>query len=146
MPKTDQADAAPTRRGRTSTATASPAEAASPAQIDSPGEGRLDAIAARAGEAAEGAVELAKGLPATVDEVAAGTTRVLGDAQRSLQAGSDSGLLAGASLSAGLALGLLVGRAPRLAVVLALVPAAAFGVTLVERRAESGRLESALVN
>lgn len=133
MPKSDLAE------DSHANAATDPADTAS-------GEGRLDAFAARASEAAEGAVELAKGLPATVDEVATSTGRVLGDAQRNLQAGSDSGLLAGASLFAGLALGLLLGRAPRLTVVLALVPAAAFGITLVERRAESRNLDSGLVN
>jgi hypothetical protein len=110
---------------------------------ESTADGRLDAFAARA---ADGAVELAKSLPAAVDEVASGTGRALGDAERRLQAGSDSGLLAGASLSAGLALGLLAAGAPRLAVVFALAPAAAFGLTLLQRRTDRDRLDRSLVN
>jgi uncharacterized protein (DUF2342 family) len=148
MPKPDLAAPDETRRTRDRTAGADAADTSSSedAPLEQRGRGPIDALAARASEAADGTVELAKGLPAAVDEVAAGTGRVLGDAQRNLRAGSDSGLLAGASLSAGLALGLLVGGAPRLAVILALVTAAAFGITLAERRADGRRLERGFVN
>lgn len=96
--------------------------------------GPLETMASKAAGTLDGAVELARGLPETVDRAAATTGRALGDAQRTVQRGSDAALLAGASMTAGLALGLLVGRVPRLVVAVALVPAAALGVALVDRR------------
>jgi hypothetical protein len=45
--------------------------------------------------------------------------------------------MAGTTLSVGLALGLLLGGANRLLVILALIPAAAMGFTLLDR--QSGR-------
>lgn len=98
--------------------------------------GPLDALASKATETLDGAVELARGLPETVDRAAATTGRALGDAQRTVQGGSDAALLAGASMTAGLAIGLLVGRVPRLVVAVALVPAAVLAMALVDRRSE----------
>ncbi len=99
--------------------------------------GPLDALAWQAAKTLGGAVELAQGLPETVDRAAATTGRALGEAQRTVQGGSDAALLAGASMTAGLALGLLVGRVSRLVVTVALVPAAVLAMALVDRR--SGR-------
>ena len=98
--------------------------------------GPLDALASRAAETLEGAMELARGLPETVDRAATTTGRALTEAQRTVQGGSDAALLVGASMTAGLALGLLVGRAPRLVVAGALVPAAVLAMALVDRRSE----------
>lgn len=97
-------------------------------------EGPLDTLAAKAADTIDGAVELAHGLPETVDRAAATTGRALGEAQRTVQGGSDAALLAGASMAAGLAIGLLVGRTPRLVVAVALVPAAVLAMALVDRR------------
>ncbi len=66
---------------------------------------------------------------------AASTTRVaIADAQRAIESGSDETLSAGTLVAFGFALGLLVGGANRLLVLLALVPAAAMGVTLLDRQ------------
>jgi hypothetical protein len=98
--------------------------------------GPLEALASKAAETLDGAVELARGIPETVDRAATTTGRALGDAQRTVQGGSDAALLAGAAMTAGLALGLLVGRVPRLVVAVALVPAAVLAMALVDRRSE----------
>jgi hypothetical protein len=56
------------------------------------------------------------------------------DAMRAIERGSDDRLSAGATLSLGLAIGLLIGGAPRLLIVLALAPAAAIGLQIVDRQ------------
>jgi len=98
--------------------------------------GAFDALASKATETLDGAVELARGIPETVDRAAATTGRALGEAQRTVQGGSDAALLAGASMTAGLTLGLLIGRVPRLVVAVALVPAAVLAMALVDRRSD----------
>ena len=60
------------------------------------------------------------------------------EANRAIQSGSDEALMAGTTLSVGLALGLLLGGANWLLVILALIPAAAMGFTLLDR-SQSGR-------
>ena len=60
------------------------------------------------------------------------------EANRAIQSGSDEALMAGTTLSVGLALGLLLGGANRLLVILALIPAAAMGFTLLDR-SQTGR-------
>jgi hypothetical protein len=92
------------------------------------------AVASRASDVIDGAAELARSLPDQLDRAAGTTGRVVEDAQRTLQGGSHETLLAGASMAAGVAVGLLVGRAPRLLVVLGLLPAVAMGLTLAQRR------------
>ena len=70
---------------------------------------------------------------------AAQTTRgAVEEANRAIRAGSDEMLTAGTTLSVGLALGLLLGGANRLLVILALIPAAAMGFTLLDRTQSSG--------
>lgn len=65
---------------------------------------------------------------------AASTTRdAIADASRTLQAESNERLSAGTLLSFGFALGLLIGGASRFLVLLALIPATAMGVTLLDR-------------
>jgi hypothetical protein len=108
--------------------------------------GPLDALASRADETLDAAVELARVLPETVDRAAATTGRALGDAQRTVRRGSDAALLAGASMTAGLALGLLVGSVPRLVVAVALVPAAMLAIALVDRRSERPVGDGILLN
>jgi hypothetical protein len=66
---------------------------------------------------------------------AAETAReALADAGRTIREGSDESLSAGTLVSVGFALGLLVGGANRLLVLLALIPAAAMGLTLLDRQ------------
>lgn len=71
---------------------------------------------------------------ARIPDAAATTRQTLTEATRTIQAGSDESLSAGTLLSVGFALGLLVGGANRLLVLLALVPAAAMGLTLLDRQ------------
>ena len=97
------------------------------------GQGRgfpadLPGNARHVAEAAAG--EVANRLPA-----AAATTRdALGQASRQIESAPTDVLTAGTSLSVGVALGLLLGGSNRLLVALALIPAAAMGATLLERR------------
>lgn len=76
------------------------------------------------------ASEVAHRLPAT----AATTRDAIGQANRQIEAAPADVLMVGTSLSIGVALGLLLGGANRLLVALALIPAAAMGATLLERR------------
>jgi hypothetical protein len=98
---------------------------------------------------AEGAKQAAREVAGTVATAASGavarlpeaaqTTRgAVEEANRAIRAGSDEVLTAGTTLSVGLALGLLLGGANRLLVILALIPAAAMGFTLLDR-SQSGR-------
>jgi len=70
---------------------------------------------------------------ARLPEAAATTRGAVEEANRAMRAGSDEMLVAGTTLSIGLAVGLLIGGASRLLVVLAVVPAAAMGFTLLDR-------------
>jgi hypothetical protein len=92
-----------------------------------------------ANEVAERASSVAARLP----EAAATTRGAVEEAARRMEAGSDEMLTVGASLSLGLAIGMLVGGAPRILVALALIPATAMGVTMLDRysgaRSTSGR-------
>ena len=79
---------------------------------------------------ADVANEMANRLPA-----AAATTRdVVGVAQRQIESSSDEMLTAGTMFSLGVALGLLLAGSSRLLVAIALIPAAAMGATLIDRR------------
>jgi hypothetical protein len=55
---------------------------------------------------------------------------------RRIQAGSDQQVSAGVAMSLGLAIGMLIGSAPRILVAVALVPVAAMGFVLMDRRFE----------
>jgi hypothetical protein len=70
---------------------------------------------------------------ARLPEAAATTRGAVEEANRAMHAGSNEMLVAGTTLSIGLALGLLIGGASRLLVVLAIIPAAAMGFTLLDR-------------
>jgi hypothetical protein len=78
----------------------------------------------------------------TVPEVARASRDFLDDAMKRIEAGSDQQVSAGVTLSLGLAIGMLVGGAPRIFVAAALVPVAAMGLVLMDRRA-SGRTSTA---
>jgi hypothetical protein len=82
------------------------------------------------------ASEAASHLP----EVAATTQDAMREAARRIEAGSDESLAIGAALSLGFGLGLLVGGGNRLLVAAALVPAAAMGMTLLDRRGNGRRV------
>jgi len=87
-----------------------------------------------AGRTAEVAGEMASRLPA-----AAATTReAISSAQLRMESSSDEVLTNGTMLSLGDALGLLLGGSNRLLVALALIPAAAMGATLIDRRTRAG--------
>ena len=86
-----------------------------------------------AGRTAEVASEVASRLPAA----AASTREALTTAQLRMESSSDEMLTNGTMLSLGVALGLLLGGSNRLLVALALIPAAAMGATLIDRRTRS---------
>jgi hypothetical protein len=83
-----------------------------------------------AGRTADVANEVASRLPAA----AASTREAISSAQVRMESSSDEMLTNGTMLSLGVALGLLLGGANRLLVAMALIPAAAMGATLVDRR------------
>ena len=87
-----------------------------------------------AGNVASAAEQAVSKLP----EATQSTRAAVEEANRAIQSGSDEALMAGTTLSVGLALGLLLGGANRLLVILALIPAAAMGFTLLDR-SQSGR-------
>jgi hypothetical protein len=97
----------------------------------------------RAANAAVGVMSGVKEAAGTVaerlPEAAAMTRATVDEATRRMEAGSDQALIVGASMSFGFAAGLLVGGAPRLLVTVALVPAVAMGMTLLDR---SGRMQA----
>jgi phosphoglycerate dehydrogenase-like enzyme len=81
-----------------------------------------DSVAGAAGE-----------VGARIPDVAQGTREALTEANRMVHRGSDQTLKLVGAGSIGLATGLLIGGAPRLLVVMAAIPAALIGATLVER-------------
>jgi hypothetical protein len=85
-------------------------------------------------DAADTVLSVANDAAARLPEAAATTREAIADARRAIDSGSDETLSAGTLVAFGFALGLLVGGANRLLVLLALVPAAAMGVTLLDRR------------
>jgi hypothetical protein len=94
------------------------------------------AVAGNVGNVANEAV-------ARLPEATQATRQAVGEANKAIQSGSDEALMAGTTLSVGLALGLLLGGANRLLVILALIPAAAMGFTLLDR-SQTGRGSAAV--
>jgi len=94
-----------------------------------------DAVADAAGTVRGAAGDAVARLP----EVAATTRSAIEDANRQMRAGSDEMLSVGSVLSFGFAMGLLIGGASRLLVAVALIPAAAMGLTLMDRMSRSRR-------
>jgi hypothetical protein len=92
-----------------------------------------------AGDVAQGVRDAAGTVAARLPEAAATTRAVVDEAARRIESGSDEMLNAGATLSLGFALGLFVGGANRILVVLALIPAAAMGLTLLDRNGRGGQ-------
>ena len=91
--------------------------------------GPTETARAVAGNVANVAEQAVSKLP----EATQSTRAAVEEANRAIQSGSDEALMAGTTLSVGLALGLLLGGANRLLVLLALIPAAAMGFTLLDR-------------
>ena len=85
-------------------------------------------------DAADTVRSVANEAVARLPEAAATTRDAITDARRTIDSGSDESLSAGTLVAFGFALGLLVGGANRLLVMLALVPAAAMGLTLLDRQ------------
>ena len=85
-------------------------------------------------DAAETVMSAANDAAARLPEAAATTRVAIADARRAIDSGSDESLSAGTLVAFGFALGLLVGGANRILVLLALVPAAAMGLTLLDRQ------------
>lgn len=98
-------------------------------------EGRNVATAARqaAGGVATSIAGAAETVGARLPEAAATTRAAVDEATRRMNAGSDEALTIGTTFSLGMALGLLVGGGNRLLVTIALIPAAAMGLTLLDR-------------
>ena len=86
--------------------------------------------------------EAANTVAAALPEAAATTRSAVDEAARRIESGSDEMLTAGTTLSLGLALGMLVGGAPRILVALALIPAAAMGMTLLDRNSRNAALRA----
>ena len=92
-----------------------------------------------ASDVAAGVRGAAETVASRLPEAAATTKAAVDEAARRIETGSDEMLTAGATLSLGLAIGLLIGGANRILVALALIPAAAMGMTLLDRNSRSGR-------
>jgi hypothetical protein len=71
---------------------------------------------------------------ARIPEATAATRQTIVEANRALQAGSTERLTAGALLAVGSAFGLLLGGANRFLVLLALIPAAAMALVVLDRQ------------
>ena len=84
--------------------------------------------------AAEGARDVAGEIVTRLPDASASTREVVGQANVQMQASSNETLIAGASLSVGVAIGLWAAGSSRVLVLMALIPAAAMGSTLLERR------------
>lgn len=105
---------------------------------DTSGDGR-DAVTTAVHEV-RGALE---GMGRSVPDVARASRAAANDLFRAIEGGSDERVSAGVTLSLGLAIGMLIGGAPRLLIALALVPLAAMGMVLADRRTRGGRATAA---
>ena len=79
----------------------------------------------------------AETVAARLPDAAAQARGAVDEAARRIETGSDEMLTAGTTLSLGLAIGMLVGGAPRVLVALALIPAAAMGLTILDRNSRT---------
>jgi hypothetical protein len=76
-------------------------------------------------------------------EVARASRAAATDLFRAIETGSDERVSTGVTFSLGLAIGMLVGGAPRLLIALTLVPLAAMGLVMADRRVRPTRSTSA---
>ena len=74
------------------------------------------------------------GVRETLPEVARASRGLMNDAMRWAETSSDQRVTAGVTMSLGLALGMLLGGAPRILIAIALIPVAAMGLVLMDRR------------
>jgi hypothetical protein len=111
-----------------------PATSASGRTAKNEPRGVADTVADAASTAASTVAGAANDAMTRLPDAAATTRDALVEARQTISTGSDEQLSAGTLVSVGFALGLLVGGANRLLVLLALVPAAAMGLTLLERQ------------
>jgi hypothetical protein len=84
--------------------------------------------------AAEDARTALRDLGHAMPDMARTSRGLMAGAMRAIERGSDDRLSFGGALSLGLAIGLLIGGAPRLLIVMALAPAAAIGMQIVDRQ------------
>ena len=75
-----------------------------------------------------------EGMSRSVPTAARASRAAVDDLFRTIESGSDERVSTGVTLSLGLAIGMLVGGAPRLLIALALVPLAAMGLVMADRR------------
>lgn len=80
---------------------------------------------------------------AAVPELARTSQELADDVMRRIKAGNDEQVTAGVAMSLGLAIGMLLGSAPRLLIAAALLPVAAMGLVLMERRSGRGATPTA---
>ena len=90
-----------------------------------------------AGQARDVAGDVAGEVVNRLPAAAASTREAITTATRQMESSSDEMLTAGTMLSLGVALGLLLAGSNRLLVALALIPAAAMGATLIDRRSRT---------
>jgi hypothetical protein len=102
---------------------------------------KTEAVGGAVSDAAGTVKGVASDAVARLPDVAATTRSAIEDANRQMRAGSDEMLAVGTILSFGFALGLLIGGASRILVAAALTPAAAMGLTMLDR---SSRTRSAV--
>lgn len=79
----------------------------------------------------------------SVPDMVSSSRTLMEDAMQGIERSSDERVAAGVTLSLGLAVGMLIGGAPRLLTVLALLPVAAFGLVLMDRRNVASTARSA---
>jgi hypothetical protein len=118
------------------TRTDAPTSTITPASSSSD-NGATAAIGGAASDAAGAVRGAAADAVSRLPDVAATTRSAIEDANRQMRAGSDEMLAVGTILSFGFAMGLLIGGATRLLVAAALVPAAAMGLTMLDRSSRS---------
>jgi hypothetical protein len=99
-----------------------------------------------AAEVASTVRDAAGTVAARLPEAAATTRAAVDEAARRIETGSDEMLTAGATLSLGVAVGLLIAGASRILVVLALIPAVAMGLTLLDRNGRGIRATTRRAN
>jgi hypothetical protein len=102
---------------------------------------KTEAVGGAVSDAAGTVKGVASDAVARLPDVAATTRSAIEDANRQMRAGSDEMLAVGTILSFGFAMGLLIGGASRILVAAALTPAAAMGLTMLDR---SSRTRSAV--
>ncbi len=114
----------------TSTTPSSGSEGTTRSRSQAPSSDAGDVVAGAAAEVRDAIENMSRTMP----DVARASRGLMDDAMRAIESGSDTRVTAGVTLSLGLAIGMLIGGAPRLLTLLALVPVAAMGLVLVDRR------------